>query len=37
MGCVFADNLSAQKARVLLIAALTRTSDPEDLREIFGR
>ena len=23
MGCVFADNLSAQKARVLLIAALT--------------
>jgi L-asparaginase len=37
MGCVFADNLSAQKARVLLIAALTRTSDPEKLREIFGR
>jgi L-asparaginase len=36
MGCVFADNLSAQKARVLLIAALTRTSDPEKLREIFG-
>jgi L-asparaginase len=37
MGCVFADNLSAQKARVLLIAALTRTEDPEELREIFGR
>ena len=37
MGCVFADNLSAQKARVLLIAALTRTDDPEELREIFGR
>jgi len=36
MGCVFADNLSAQKARVLLIAALTRTRDPEELREIFG-
>ena len=36
MGCVFADNLSAQKARVLLIAALTRTGDPEELREIFG-
>jgi L-asparaginase len=37
MGCVFADNLSAQKARVLLIAALTQTGDPEELREIFGR
>jgi L-asparaginase len=37
MGCVFADNLSAQKARVLLIAALTRTKDPAGLREIFGR
>jgi L-asparaginase len=37
MGCVFADNLSAQKARVLLIAALTKTDDPEELREIFGR
>jgi len=37
MGCVFADNLSAQKARVLLIAALTQTSDPEELRKIFGR
>ncbi len=37
LGCVFADNLSAQKARVLLIAALTRTEDPEELRGIFGR
>ncbi len=37
LGCVFADNLSAQKARVLLIAALTRTDEPEELREIFGR
>jgi len=37
MGCVFADNLSAQKARVLLIAALTRTRDVQDLRTIFGR
>ncbi|MGW8265472.1 MAG: asparaginase, partial [Longimicrobiales bacterium] len=37
MGCVFADNLSAQKARVLLIAALTRTRDIQDLRGIFGR
>jgi L-asparaginase len=37
MGCVFADNLSAQKARVLLIAALTKTRDVEELRAIFGR
>ena len=37
LGCVFADNLSAQKARVLLIAALTRTQDPEELRVFFGR
>ena len=37
LGCVFADNLSAQKARVLLIAALTRTKDPEQLRAIFNR
>jgi L-asparaginase len=37
MGCVFADNLSAQKARVLLIAALTLTEDPEELRDFFGR
>ena len=33
----FADNLSAQKARVLLLVALTRTRDPEGLREIFHR
>jgi L-asparaginase len=37
IGCVFADNLSAQKARVLLIAALTQTGDIEELRKIFGR
>jgi L-asparaginase len=37
IGCVFADNLSAQKARVLLIAALTRTKDPEGLRTYFSR
>jgi L-asparaginase len=36
MGCVFADNLSAQKARVLLTAALTRTRDPEELRGYFS-
>jgi len=37
LGCVFADNLSAQKARVLLIAALTRTENPDELREYFRR
>ncbi len=37
IGCIFADNLSAQKARVLLMAALTRTDDVDALREIFGR
>jgi L-asparaginase len=37
LGCVFADNLSAQKARVLLIVALTRTNEVEGLREIFHR
>jgi L-asparaginase len=37
MGCIFADNLSAQKARVLLMVALTRTRDPEELRGYFNR
>jgi L-asparaginase len=37
LGCIFADNLSAQKARVLLIAALTRSDDPEELRAFFSR
>ncbi len=37
IGCVLADNLSAQKARVLLIAALTRTRDPAELRSYLGR
>lgn len=37
MGCVFADNLPAQKARVLLMAALTRTDDPDELRAYFRR
>lgn len=37
IGCVFADNLPPHKARVLLLAALTETSDPEALRGIFGR
>lgn len=37
LGCIFADNLSAQKARVLLMVALTRTRDPEELRALFQR
>lgn len=37
IGCVFADNLPPHKARVLLLAALTGTSDPEELGRIFGR
>ena len=37
MGCVEADNLSPQKARVLLMLAMTRTSDPEELRPFFNR
>ncbi len=37
IGCVQADNLSPQKARVLLMAAMTRTTDPEGLRAYFDR
>lgn len=37
MGCVEADNLSPQKARVLLMLAMTRTSDPEELKPFFHR
>ncbi|MBI1790441.1 MAG: asparaginase [Acidobacteria bacterium] len=36
-GCVLADNLSPQKARVLLMLALTRTRSPEELQKIFAR
>ena len=35
IGCVLLDNLSPQKARVLLMLALTRTSDPEELQRLF--
>jgi len=35
MGCVEADNLSPQKARVLLMTAMTRTTDVEALRRYF--
>jgi L-asparaginase len=37
IGAVQADNLSPQKARVLLLAAMTRTTDTDELREIFAR
>ena len=37
IGCVEADNLSPQKARVLLMLALTRTRDPKELAAFFDR
>jgi L-asparaginase len=35
IGCVLADNLSPQKARVLLMLALTKTHDPKVLQKYF--
>lgn len=35
IGCVLADNLSPQKARVLLMLALTKTRDPASLQKYF--
>jgi L-asparaginase/Glu-tRNA(Gln) amidotransferase subunit D len=32
---VQADNLSPQKARVLLMVAMTKTTDPDELRRYF--
>ena len=37
IGCVRADNLSAQKARVLLMLALTRTKTTDELQKYFDR
>jgi L-asparaginase len=37
LGCVLADNLSPQKARVLLLVALTRTKEPAELQQYFTR
>jgi L-asparaginase len=37
MGAIQADNLSPQKARVLLMVAMTRTRDTEALRAYFNR
>ena len=35
IGAVLADNLSPQKARILLMLAMTRTKDPAELQAIF--
>jgi L-asparaginase len=35
-GFLSADNLNPQKARILLALALTGTSDPARIREIFA-
>jgi L-asparaginase len=36
-GAVFADNLSPQKARILLMLALQTSADPKQLQQIFDR
>lgn len=36
LGMIPADNLSPQKARILLMLALARTRDPQELRRIFS-
>ena len=36
MGVIPADNLNPQKARILLMLALTRTSDPKEIRRMFA-
>ena len=35
-GIITADNLNAQKARILLRLALTKTTDPRELQRIFN-
>ena len=37
IGCVLADNLSPQKARILLMLALTRSHDSADLQQYFDK
>lgn len=37
LGCVQADNLSPQKARVLLMVAMTKTTETDELRAYFNR
>ena len=36
MGIVASDTLNPQKARILLMLALTKTSDAKELRRIFA-
>lgn len=36
LGCIFADNLSPQKARILLMMALTQTRSSEHLQQYFA-
>jgi L-asparaginase len=37
LGAVFGDDLSANKARILLMLALQTTSDPKELQKLFDR
>jgi L-asparaginase/Glu-tRNA(Gln) amidotransferase subunit D len=37
MGFATADNLAPKKARILLMMALTKTSDVKKVREMFGK
>ncbi len=37
LGAVFADNLSPQKARLLLMLALQTTSNPDEIQKLFDR
>ena len=37
LGAIFGDDLSAQKARILLMLALQTTSDPRELQKYFDR
>jgi L-asparaginase len=36
-GAIFADNLSPQKARILLMLALQTTSDPGEIQKMFDK
>jgi L-asparaginase len=37
VGAVFADNLSPQKARILLMLALQKTSNAAEIQQLFDR
>lgn len=36
-GAIFADNLSPQKARILLMVALQTTAKPEEIQKLFDK